>query len=133
MKFDRTGIILYVHKYKECIVFYEQIIGLKPLFVSELITCFEFNNSYLMVEFDDEISESEEHKLFRTRTCLRMNVKNVKYFAENLAKKNIAVDYQEHSWGNVAKFYDPDGNLCAFKDSEKFEEQIIAYQNNSNN
>ncbi|MFV1450329.1 hypothetical protein VBZ51_14330 [Maribacter sp. HS] len=60
----------------------------------------------------------------RTKTCLRMNVPNVKMFAEKLTRKNIKVDYQEHSWGTIAKFYDPDGNLCAFKDSKKFEEQI---------
>jgi lactoylglutathione lyase len=133
MKFDRTGIILYVHKYKECIEFYEQIIGLKPLFITESITCFEFNNSYLMVEFDDENLDIEGQESFRTRTCLRMNVKDVKDFAENLTKKNIPVNYQEHSWGTVAKFHDPDGNICAFKDSEKFEEQIKDYQDNGKN
>jgi lactoylglutathione lyase len=34
-----------------------------------------------------------------------------------------------HSWGTVAKFFDPDANLCALKDSDKFEKQIIDYNN----
>lgn len=35
----------------------------------------------------------------------------------------MAVDYQEHDWGAVAKFVDPAGNLCAFKDDATFERQ----------
>ena len=32
------------------------------------------------------------------------------------------------AWGTVAKFHDSTGNLCAFKDDEKFEEQIKNYK-----
>ena len=127
MKFDRTGIILYTIEYKKCVEFYENTLGLKRMFKSENLTCFEFGNSYLMVELDDEYAgiqiESE-----RIKTCLRMNVQNVKIFADKLIAKNIKVDYQEHSWGTIAKFFDPDGNLCAFKDSEKFEKQITDFK-----
>jgi len=56
---------------------------------------------------------------------LRINIQNVKKLADKLTERNVDVDYQEHSWGTVAKFFDPDGNLCAFKDSEKFEKQIV--------
>ncbi len=44
--------------------------------------------------------------------------------------KNVKVDYQEHSWGIVAKLQDPDGNLLAFKDSDTFEKQISNYKKN---
>lgn len=57
-----------------------------------------------------------------------MNVPDVKAFADNLTKKGVMVDYQSHSWGTVAKFCDPAGDLCAFKDNEKFEEQIRNYK-----
>jgi len=50
-----------------------------------------------------------------------MNVSNVKALATKLRQQNIKVDYQEHAWGTIAKFFDPDGNLLAFKDSKKFE------------
>ena len=53
-----------------------------------------------------------------------MNVPNVKVLADKLIAKNINVNYQEHSWGTIAKFFDPDGNLCAFKDSVTFDAQI---------
>lgn len=123
MKFDRTGIILYVIKYKECVVFYENILELKKLFSTDILTCFKFGDSYLMIEIDDEYQENKTDS-DRIKTCLRMNVPNVKLTADKLILKNIKVDYQEHDWGNIAKFFDPDGNLCALKDSEKFEKQI---------
>lgn len=126
MNFDRTGIILYVIKYKECVDFYENIIGLKKMFNGELLTCFKFGNSYLMVEFDDEFN-GKEVESSRIRTCLRMNVADVKSIADELISKGVKVDCQEHSWGTVAKFFDPDGNLCAFKDSKTFEKQISGY------
>ena len=127
MKFDRTGIILYTIEYKKCVEFYESTIGLKRMFASENLSCFEFGSSYLMVELDDTY-DADQPESKRIKTCLRMNVQNVRQLADKLIAQNIAVDYQEHSWGTVAKFFDPDGNLCAFKDSEKFEKQITAFK-----
>ena len=122
MTFDRTGIILYTLNYEACVDFYENIIGLQRMFETDMLTCFAFGESYLMVELTD--SEIRDTGSTRIRTCLRMNVPDVKAFAEKLTAQNIKVDYQEHEWGTVAKFFDPDGNLCAFKDSEKFEKQV---------
>ena len=129
MEFDRTGLILYTIEYKKCVEFYEKTLGLNKMFESENLTCFEFGNSYLMVELDDEYDRTQTESE-RTKTCLRMNVRNVKELAEKLTEKNVDVDYQEHTWGTIAKFFDPDGNLCAFKDSEKFEKQISDFKTN---
>ncbi|MDX5443835.1 MAG: hypothetical protein LPJ89_08655 [Hymenobacteraceae bacterium] len=60
----------------------------------------------------------------RIKTCLRMIVVDVKAVAEELVSKGVNVDYQVHSWGTHPKFFDPDGNLCAFKDSKTFEKQV---------
>ncbi|SNQ44734.1 VOC family protein [Cellulophaga lytica] len=123
MDFKRTGIILYTIEYKKCVDFYENILELNKMFETESLTCFEFGNSYLMVELDDEYNGTQTESE-RIKTCLRMNVSNVKILANKLIEKNIEVDYQEHTWGTIAKFFDPDGNLCAFKDNETFEKQI---------
>lgn len=93
------------------------------MFTKDTLTCFEFGGCYLMVEIDDEFI-GKEGNIQRTKTCLRMNVRNVKELTEKLTLQNINVNYQEHSWGTVAKFHDPDGNLCAFKDSPSFEQQL---------
>ncbi len=125
MKFDRTGIILYVVKYTACVDFYENTLELKKMFTTDMLTCFEFGASYLMVELDKTYQNTETNT-DRIKTCLRMNVPEVRLLADTLISKNIKVDYQEHDWGTIAKFFDPDGNLLAFKDSEKFEKQILA-------
>lgn len=125
MKFDRTGIILYVTRYEACIDFYQHKLGLDILFANEVLTCFAFGASYLMVEKDDEYflqgGDGE-----RIKSCLRMNVPNVKALADQLSQKGVEVNYIEADWGTVAKFFDPEGNLCAFKDSPKFEEQVAS-------
>ncbi len=128
MNFDRTGIILYVVHYQKCVDFYKNIIGLSILFSTTELSCFAFGDAYLMIELDDTYNgEDETHS--RIKTCLRMNVPNVKQFVDALKTKNINVNYQEYSWGTIAKFYDPDGNLCAFKDSYTFEKQIKRAKN----
>ncbi|MEO1450963.1 MAG: VOC family protein [Bacteroidota bacterium] len=120
---DRTGVILYTVAYKECIEFYQHLLQLPILFQQDQLTCFDFGGAYLMVELDDEYY-LEGKSDSRIRTCLRFNVSDVKSMALRLQKAGIDVDYQEHSWGTVAKFRDPDGNLCAFKDSKGFEKQV---------
>ena len=127
MEFDRTGIILYTLEYKNCVEFYENILGLKKMFEGKNLTCFKFGQAYLMVELDDEY-DGQKTGTERTKMCLRMNVPNVKMLSDKLTSNNIEVDYQEHSWGTIAKFRDPDGNLCAFKDSSKFEKQISDFK-----
>ena len=122
MKLDRSGIILYTLKYQECVTFYKEVMGLEILFANETLTCFDFGGAYLMVEVEDDMVSEQSTE--RVRTCLRFNVKDVKMETERLKGLGIEVDYQEHAWGKVAKLYDPDGNLCALKDSDTFEEQI---------
>lgn len=123
-QFDRTGLVLYVLKYEECIAFYRDVLQLDIHFKNDSLTCFKFGESYLMVEIDDEFMGSALQANDRERSCIRLNVANVKAYADDLTSKGVAVDYQKHNWGTVAKFRDPDGNLIAFKDSPKFEEQM---------
>ncbi|WP_101450037.1 VOC family protein [Aquimarina sp. MAR_2010_214] len=128
MKIKRTGLILYVKKYEESILFYETILELTILFKNDELTCFDLFGTYLMVEKEDRedylIMDETNEKAF---SCIRMNVDNVQSIANDLKRKGIAVDYQEHHWGKVAKFYDPDRNLIAFKDEETFAKQIEEY------
>lgn len=128
MKTERTGLILYVKAYKECIVFYSEVLNLSILFQNEELTCFDFYGTYLMVEKEDRTNYLEDNSELKNYSCLRINVNNVKRVSEELKQQNIKVDYQEHSWGKVAKFKDPDGNLIAFKDEESFAKQIRDYK-----
>lgn len=122
MPFTRTGVILYVRKYPECVAFYRDILSLKILFSKPDLTCFAFGGGYLMVEVDERPNAEMEKS--RPATRLRMNVSNVRERADELIRQGVAVDYRVEDWGTVAQFKDPDGNLCGFKDDEKFEQQI---------
>lgn len=123
MHIDRTGIILYTLKYSECVAFYKKVLQLDILFSTPELTCFKFGDSYLMIEIDDTYNGQKE-AFVRTRTCLRINVENVKFWTNRLSQLGIEYRYHEHSWGTITKFEDPDGNLLAFKDSTTFEAQV---------
>ena len=118
----RTGIILYVHHYQACLRFYKDLLELPILFDTPNLTCFEFGHAYLMVERQDA---NDPPLGFPNPTfCLRFNVPDVKRVRDRLVARGVAVDYQEHTWGIIAKFRDPEGNLIGIKDEEKFEQQI---------
>ncbi len=125
MKIERTGLILYVVKYAECVQFYHEVLGLTVLFKNDNLICFDFFGTYLMVEREDR-TEFLKNSLGKPEnfSCLRMNVNNVKQISDELKKRGVDVDYQEHSWGTVAKFKDPNGNLIAFKDEKGFAIQV---------
>ena len=46
MKIERTGLILYVIKYDECVVFYKEVLNLNILFKNDDLTCFDFFGRY---------------------------------------------------------------------------------------
>lgn len=129
MEILKSGFILYTINYKECVFFYENILKLDVLYRKDSLTCFDFNGSYLMVEIDDESNLTEPSIAKRDKTCLRMNVKNVKKACEILDKNAIPYDYHEFDWGIIAKFRDPDGNLIGFRSTQEHEEDIKAFTN----
>jgi len=128
MKISRIGHILYVRQYDACILFYQQTLKLPILFKNEDLTCFDFFGTYLMVEKEDQPEYLNDNSEKTNYSCIRINVENVKHHSDDMKSQGAAVDYQEHSWGVVAKFKDPDGNLIAFKDEVSFAKQIEDYK-----
>ncbi|WP_273444254.1 VOC family protein [Neolewinella agarilytica] len=123
-----TGQVLYVRNYEACLDFYGKKLQLPVYFANEMLTCYECYGTYLMVEREDRPEYLHlPADQPRTFTCLRLNVADVKAAAEATAARGIDVDYQEHDWGTVAKFKDPDGNLIAFKDEAGFLQQIAEH------
>jgi lactoylglutathione lyase len=128
MKIERTGLILYVKAYRECVLFYAEVLNLSILFQTKELTCFDVYGTYLMVEKEDREDYLKGNSEMKNYSCLRIHVEDVKTISEKLIKQHIEVDYQEHSWGKIAKFKDPDGNLIAFKDEKSFAKQIEDYK-----
>jgi len=125
MKIAQTGFILYTLNYQACVDFYQNTLGLGILYQKEILTCFDFHGSYLMVEVDDEAKETVATKPQRDRTCIRLNVVNVKEACKNLDSNNIEYSYDEYDWGTIAKFRDPDGNLIGFRSAKEHESDLI--------
>ncbi|MBP2830785.1 VOC family protein [Aquimarina sp. U1-2] len=128
MDVRRIGYILYVKKYTECIAFYQNILELNILFKNNELTCFDLFGTYLMVEKEDRneflVLTDDHEKAF---SCLRIHVDSVLKWVNILKAKGLDIDYREHDWGTVAKFFDPDGNLLALKDEATFTRQMKEY------
>ncbi|MFT5999621.1 MAG: lactoylglutathione lyase [Neolewinella sp.] len=121
----RTGQVLYVRNYEACLGFYGKKLQLPVHFANEALTCYNLFGTYLMVEREDRteyLTLPQDHQ--RMFTCLRFNVNDVKAAADELIARGVDADYQEHAWGIVAKFRDPDGNLIALKDEAGFVQQV---------
>jgi lactoylglutathione lyase len=125
VEIKRTGIVLYTERYADCVTFCRKAIGLRVLFENEELTCFDFGGSYLMVE-SGGCAQPAGKTAAQNPTCLRLNVTDVKRWAEQLRALGIEVTYREHAWGAVAKFFDPDGNLWALRDELSFASQRTA-------
>ena len=115
----KSGFILYTIKYEECVLFYEKILELKVLYRKEILTCFEFYGNYLMVEITDDADELTATIPSRDRTCIRLNVADVREACKVLHKNSIEYSYGEYEWGTIAKFRDPDGNLIGFRSAKE--------------
>ncbi len=126
MEIERTGLILCTERYEACVRFYRDVLGLARLFETDELTCFDFGGSYLMVEREGVARPAGKSKA-ENPTCLRFNVKDVRGCAQLLRDRGIDVHYQEYSWGVIARFRDPDGNLCALRDETGFAAQVAAH------
>ena len=119
MEIETTGIILYTRRYEETVRFYKKIFNLDTLYVKNNLTCLSFGASYLMIELDDDSNLKIKLRSCREKFCLRFNVKNVKESTRLLKKQNIDFEYFEYDWGQLAKFYDPDGNSIGIRSSKE--------------
>jgi lactoylglutathione lyase len=68
MQIARSGIILYVEHYDQCVSFYRDQVLLPVEYVKETLTCFTFGTSYLMVE-QDGVASSTGRRSLKTPQC----------------------------------------------------------------
>jgi lactoylglutathione lyase len=129
MNIVRTGIILNVEKFDECVTFYKNLFGLKVLFEEQYgdfrLTCFEFDGSYLMVETDG-FAKPEGKTLRENSTKLRFNVSNIEEALKTINAYGIEAEIIENDWGSTINIYDPDGNRVGIRDEATFKSQIGA-------
>lgn len=115
MQIELTGIILFTEKYKECVEFYRDVLGLSFVFSKPALTILNFGGVYLMIE-SGGAAKPEQKCSKENPTILRFNVKNVELAASELRAKGVGVEVNTFDWGIVGCFTDPDGNRCELKD-----------------
>jgi lactoylglutathione lyase len=119
MRIEKTGVIVKTKNKAQCIDYYANIFGLKVRFQSEFLCCFEFGESYLMIEpqMNGALDSSKED------TLIRINVCDVKSEYERLVASGCDAVYNEFEWGNICTTYDPAGTKLELMDSGKFLEK----------
>jgi lactoylglutathione lyase len=121
MEIKTTGCIIYAIKYQDCIRLYRDVLNLEVMYEKESLTCFQFGQSYLMVEIADDEDEIFDNISVRDRTCLRINAENVMGWCELLDSNDIPYELNQYDWGTIAKFRDPDGNLIGIRSAREHE------------
>ena len=111
------GIILATEKFDECVHFYHDILGLPVWYEKPTLACLRFGDGYLMIETGGHAVAGQKSTR-QNPTILRFNVINVDTAADELRKQGITVTREDFTWGKVATFVDPDGNVCEFKDAD---------------
>ena len=125
MKFTKAGVILFTHKYQECVDFYGNVLGLEILHLidraGEHLTTFSLGDAYLMVEMNGVSSVGVKTKE-KCPIKFRFNVPNVEATCNELQSKGVTVRVIRNTWGITAEFSDPDGNPCALRSDKGFGE-----------
>lgn len=125
MNIARTGIILNVEKYAECVAFYRDIFGLKALFATAELTCFAFGGSYLMIETEG-FAKPAGKTLKENSTKLRFNVADMEQALRNIQAHGLQAGIEKYSWGSTINIHDPDGNRIGIRDEAGFLQQMQA-------
>lgn len=125
MKFTMAGVILFTQNYADCVKFYGTVLGLEILHEidreDERLTTFSLGGTYLMIESGGVASESAK-TVAQNPTKFRFNVPDVSATADLLRRRGVDVSVATYTWGTIAEFTDPDGNLCALRSDEGFGE-----------
>lgn len=126
MQFTRLGIILFTKNYEACVHFYTRTLGLPVMYEKDepgsTLTCCDFGGAYLMIEVGGSAQTKNKTKTVEQNpTKLRFNVEDVEATAADLRQKGLAIEVETYSWGTIANFTDPDGNLCSLRDEGSFQ------------
>lgn len=123
MDFTRLGIILFTKNYEACVAFYTETLGLPVMYTKDEpgshLTCCDYGGAYLMIEVDGPEAAARK-SLDQNPTKFRFNVADIEAAAAELRAKGIDIEVETYSWGSIANFTDPDGNLCSLRDEGSF-------------
>jgi lactoylglutathione lyase len=123
MRYTRTGIILFVERYADCVAFYRDVLELPLAFEIDRpgsrLTGFDYSGAYLMIE-EGGWAKDGGKSIAETQARLRFNVADLDAAIAELRAKGVALERADYDWGAVALFHDPDGNPCQLRGERGF-------------
>ncbi len=127
MKIERYGIVLNTEKYDECVCFYRELFELEVMFQLDdeesQLTCFEFGDSYLMIE-GEGVAKDMPKTISECPSKLRFNVADIAEALAKLKSFGIEAEVNRYSWGATINLVDPDGNRIGIRDEAGFKDQF---------
>jgi len=103
------GVIVFVLKYRECVRFYRDKVGLIVLAEKPGLTRFRLGSMYLQIEDSEEFSRSPT-----ANVILRENVPSLSLKQKELSEKGIELEIHDLEWGEIGFVFDPHGNKLEY-------------------
>ena len=121
----KTGVILVVANFDECVEFYRDLFGLKVLHEKAngtfRLTCLEFGSSYLMIESAIPSAQAATDEIpGRNPTKLRFNVPDIESALKRVREYGLDAQIETYDWGSTINIVDPDGNPVGIRDQQGF-------------
>lgn len=120
---ERCGLILHTERYRACIGFYRDVVGLPVEFEKDepgqVLTIFDFGGAYLMLE-QGGVAASGVKTALENPVTLRLNVTDIDSVVATLRQAGVEVAVGRFGWGTIADFCDPDGNRCQLREVASF-------------
>jgi len=120
---ERGGVILHTERYRECVAFYRDVIGLPVEFTKEApddpLTCLTLGQAYLTIETGGVARDAAKTRRENPVT-IRLNVHDVEAAARYLRSHRIVVSVATYPSGVIGRFSGPDGNPCQLRDQGRF-------------
>lgn len=105
------GVILKTERFRDCVLFYRDMLGLPLWWEKPGLVCLRFGSGYLMVE-GMGVAAPKAKSEAENPTVLRFHVQDIAAVAAALGNAGVAVQVLRFDWGVIAAFADPDGNPC---------------------
>ncbi len=127
MDIRRTGVILNVENFEQCVAFYRRAFDLPVLFEQTdgdfRLCCLAFGGAYLMIETEGT-AKPQGKTIAENATKLRFNVADMEAARERLLNLRIDAEIKTNDWGSTINVFDPDGNRVGIRDEAGFVGQL---------
>ncbi|MAX11810.1 MAG: hypothetical protein CL710_05995 [Chloroflexi bacterium] len=105
-----AGVIIWTQNFDEMINFYKEVLDLKPKSLRKNFVNFEWHNLKLSISVHEKVIDTAKDPF---RIMINLESDDIFSIYDDLLAKGVEFirEPEDESWGFVASFYDPDGNI----------------------